>query len=157
MLREARAFGEHEQHLRRELGKAPYDVNINLDLTALLQDADKLDEVNEHPLMIAGLTNWDHDGRSQIVQYYLNQFRKPNATIAFFFFQAEDGIRDHCVTGVQTCALSDHTGISYAVFCLKTEKHTCELQSHSDVVCGLLLDKEKEGLWTIQTVDIQTL
>src|SRR5215211_8525858 len=23
----------------------------------------------------------------------------------FFFFQAEDGIRGHCVTGVQTCAL----------------------------------------------------
>src|SRR5260221_1082967 len=31
----------------------------------------------------------------------------------FFFFQAEDGIRDHCVTGVQTCALpiSLSTGI----------------------------------------------
>src|SRR5438132_4567100 len=29
------------------------------------------------------------------------------ATLNFdnFFFQAEDGIRDHCVTGVQTCAL----------------------------------------------------
>src|SRR5215204_7103222 len=26
-------------------------------------------------------------------------------SIFFFFFQAEDGIRDHCVTGVQTCAL----------------------------------------------------
>src|SRR5436190_23889271 len=26
-------------------------------------------------------------------------------TFDFFFFQAEDGIRDHCVTGVQTCAL----------------------------------------------------
>src|SRR5260221_1848640 len=25
--------------------------------------------------------------------------------LMFFFFQAEDGIRDHCVTGVQTCAL----------------------------------------------------
>src|SRR5438034_11364827 len=25
--------------------------------------------------------------------------------IRFFFFQAEDGIRYHCVTGVQTCAL----------------------------------------------------
>src|SRR5438132_14178769 len=25
--------------------------------------------------------------------------------LPFFFFQAEDGIRDHCVTGVQTCAL----------------------------------------------------
>src|SRR5215204_7098487 len=24
---------------------------------------------------------------------------------SFFFFQAEDGIRDHCVTAVQTCAL----------------------------------------------------
>src|SRR5436190_15052272 len=26
-------------------------------------------------------------------------------SLYFFFFQAEDGIRDHCVTGVQTCAL----------------------------------------------------
>ena len=25
--------------------------------------------------------------------------------MCFFFFQAEDGIRDHCVTVVQTCAL----------------------------------------------------
>src|SRR5260221_15135 len=27
-----------------------------------------------------------------------------------FFFQAEDGIRYHCVTGVQTCALPIFTG-----------------------------------------------
>src|SRR5258708_30781540 len=27
------------------------------------------------------------------------------AAVAFFFFQAEDGIRDDLVTGVQTCAL----------------------------------------------------
>src|SRR5499427_6005399 len=27
------------------------------------------------------------------------------ASIRFFFFQADDGIRDHCVTGVQTCSL----------------------------------------------------
>ena len=27
----------------------------------------------------------------------------------FFFFQAEDGIRDVAVTGVQTCALPIHT------------------------------------------------
>src|SRR5882672_11558959 len=26
-------------------------------------------------------------------------------SVFFFFFQAEDGIRYHCVTGVQTCAL----------------------------------------------------
>src|SRR6202022_1265624 len=62
----------------------------------------------------------------------------------FFFFQAEDGIRDHCVTGVQTCALpissrrdrkstrlnSSHTVISYAVFCLD-RKSTCLNSSHT--------------------------
>src|SRR5260221_1335340 len=30
---------------------------------------------------------------------------KSTCSRVFFFFQAEDGIRDHCVTGVQTCAL----------------------------------------------------
>src|SRR5260221_3996568 len=35
----------------------------------------------------------------------------PGLRSIWFFFQAEDGIRDHCVTGVQTCALpiSDQT------------------------------------------------
>src|SRR5260221_2503730 len=33
---------------------------------------------------------------------------------------------------------SSHTVISYAVFCLKKEEHTSELQSHSDLVCRLL-------------------
>src|SRR5882672_3039831 len=35
---------------------------------------------------------------------YLNRLRSARV-LDFFFFQAEDGIRDHCVTGVQTCAL----------------------------------------------------
>src|SRR5260221_8749463 len=34
----------------------------------------------------------------------------------FFFFQAEDGIRDHCVTGVQTCALPILTLLAVPVF-----------------------------------------
>src|SRR2546421_7981141 len=34
---------------------------------------------------------------------------------------------------------SSHDQISYAVFCLKTEEHTSELQSRSDLVCRLLL------------------
>src|SRR5260221_10506608 len=38
----------------------------------------------------------------------------------FFFFQAEDGIRDHCVTGVQTCALPILT-ISQGAFQTRTE------------------------------------
>ena len=28
-----------------------------------------------------------------------------NTEVSYFFFQAEDGIRDYKVTGVQTCAL----------------------------------------------------
>src|SRR5205807_7890993 len=34
--------------------------------------------------------------------------------IFFFFFQAEDGIRDYKVTGVQTCALPIFNGARYA-------------------------------------------
>src|SRR3989475_1389483 len=55
----------------------------------------------------------------------------------FFFFQAEDGIRDLTVTGVQTCALP----ISYAVFCLKKKKNSevfC-----SDNACPLIFEREK--------------
>src|SRR2546421_3978776 len=37
---------------------------------------------------------------------------------------------------------SSHDQISYAVFCLKTKKHTSELQSRSDLVCRLLLEKK---------------
>src|SRR5438034_294288 len=39
-----------------------------------------------------GKTSYDADNRPLLV-------------MRSFFFQAEDGIRDHCVTGVQTCAL----------------------------------------------------
>src|SRR5438034_8602298 len=34
-------------------------------------------------------------------------------TVDLFFFQAEDGIRDHCVTGVQTCALPIYVTIQH--------------------------------------------
>src|SRR5256886_7454620 len=91
----------------------------------------------------------------------------------FFFFQAEDGIRDLTVTGVQTCALpiSDVTGFGLlghlrtlleasgasaevraaAVPLLprareaaeRSEEHTSELQSQSNLVCRLLLEKKK--------------
>src|SRR5690349_23816124 len=84
----------------------------------------------------------------------------------FFFFQAEDGIRDLYVTGVQTCALpispvpSQSTmvriwrGIAVTWnasrspstrFCARSarsEEHTSELQSRRDLVCRLLLEKK---------------
>src|SRR5690606_39865508 len=36
-------------------------------------------------------------------------------TVLYFFFQAEDGIRDFHVTGVQTCALPILVGGKYAI------------------------------------------
>src|SRR5437763_9404441 len=79
----------------------------------------------------------------------------------FFFFQAEDGIRDTSVTGVQTCALpiwsrptsrTRRTDGSIAclscTLCLalgfgRSEEHTSELQSPMYLVCRLLLEKKK--------------
>src|SRR5256885_5673528 len=87
----------------------------------------------------------------------------------FFFFQAEDGIRDYKVTGVQTCALpisrpaaetsslspnrtgpgilprparSAPTAPRTAVL-MRSEEHTSELQSPCNLVCRLLLEKKK--------------
>src|SRR5256886_9233024 len=81
----------------------------------------------------------------------------------FFFFQAEDGIRDLTVTGVQTCALpisaelkADQTDqdtlppydvldaiVSAYMENDRSEEHTSELQSQSNLVCRLLLEKKK--------------
>src|SRR5258706_2108522 len=63
--------------------------------------------------------------------------RPPRSTLfpytTLFRSQAEDGIRDWSVTGVQT----------YAVFFLRSEEHTSELQSLTNLVCRLLLEKKK--------------
>src|SRR2546429_2095773 len=40
-------------------------------------------------------------------------------TLFFFFFQAEDGIRDVAVTGVQTCALPILVPTAYSLLALK--------------------------------------
>src|SRR2546425_7348089 len=87
----------------------------------------------------------------------------------FFFFQAEDGIRDKLVTGVQTCALPisnpsrlrsgpresrllsappttrDHRhDVPRPFHELRSEEHTSELQSLAYLVCRLLLEKKKK-------------
>src|SRR5256886_4299442 len=108
-----------------------------------------------------------------------------------FYFQAEDGIRDLTVTGVQTCALpifleralvrhvlddelealerpvrGPHRATVQAhcdnaavptppddlfdggaeLLATRSEEHTSELQSQSNLVCRLLLEKKKQNL-----------
>src|SRR5256885_10652061 len=74
----------------------------------------------------------------------------------FFFFQAEDGIRDYKVTGVQTCALPicpSSRAVEQCQPCKssrrtpkklqpRSEEHTSELQSPCNLVCRLLLEKK---------------
>src|SRR5437762_5713567 len=83
--------------------------------------------------------------------------------VLFFFFQAEDGIRDTSVTGVQTCALPiwgdqrrsatrrqrlavhEDVGVELAwtpAIEDRSEEHTSELQSPMYLVCRLLLEKK---------------
>src|SRR5689334_24778582 len=90
--------------------------------------------------------------------------------IFFFFFQAEDGIRDGTVTGVQTCALPislrpkenrdpaddpalvrvvfpraaapDANAAMDQLFEARSEEHTSELQSQFHLVCRLLLENK---------------
>src|SRR5690606_40958057 len=46
-------------------------------------------------------------------------------SLSFFFFQAEDGIRDFHVTGVQTCALPIYRQISFKIFSRITKGLVC--------------------------------
>src|SRR5215467_14902567 len=77
----------------------------------------------------------------------------------YFFFQAEDGIRDYKVTGVQTCALPIWSLIPPKIgelsplaarsimrdWVMSSEigRATSELQSPCNIVCRLLLEKKK--------------
>src|SRR2546421_3722099 len=82
--------------------------------------------------------------------------RPPRSTLFPYttLFRSNHTATTEIVTGVQTCALpidrkstrlnSSHDQISYAVFCLKKKEHTSELQSRSDLVCRLLLEKKKD-------------
>src|SRR2546430_7678291 len=94
-----------------------------------------------------------------------------SASLCFFFFQAEDGIRDLTVTGVQTCALpilSSFQQLTVTIVAgqtarpmialqpfgtvidsMRSEEHTSELQSQSNLVCRLLLEKKKNNCLTV--------
>src|SRR5258706_8196648 len=78
----------------------------------------------------------------------------PFCTFFFFFFQAEDGIRDWSVTGVQTCAFffssrRRHTRLVSdwsSDVCSSdpsSRRNTAELQSLTNLVCRLLLGSEE--------------
>src|SRR2546422_6971213 len=70
--------------------------------------------------------------------------------LLFFFFQAEDGIRDVAVTGVQTCALPicdrpaarDRSGPVPSAASSRTPRPPVQLLSHNN---GVPFDRRKGG------------
>src|SRR5438132_7410216 len=55
----------------------------------------------------------------------------------YFFFQAEDGIRDHCVTGVQTCALPISSRVNRReVLYLRTPGRPAKWNNRAQRSCG---------------------
>src|SRR5690606_40255068 len=65
--------------------------------------------------------------------------------LSFFFFQAEDGIRDFHVTGVQTCALPiSRSGRQYArghqyAFMASIRVHGIDTRVGYRYICGVLI------------------
>src|SRR5260221_9860479 len=81
----------------------------------------------------------------------------------YFFFQAEDGIRDHCVTGVQTCALPISLrrgqrrfsiqaiqGAGAPATKLKTPEHAIE------VMTGAILPVGCDNVIPIEQIDVRS-
>src|SRR5256886_15089081 len=58
-------------------------------------------------------------------------------TRIFFFFQAEDGIRDLTVTGVQTCALPIYSVVERTLFLLKHHARFKRLTVMRELASGL--------------------
>src|SRR2546429_7532662 len=67
----------------------------------------------------------------------------------FFFFQAEDGIRDVAVTGVQTCALPIFSRVlaesaKEAGAVIRTEAEVAEIRIKDGAVAGVVLKDGEE-------------
>src|SRR3989442_8412705 len=73
------------------------------------------------------------------IQYRLVRIPSTGLPLSFFFFQAEDGIRDADVTGVQTCALPISKNGTWAIVLAPCTSCTaCQPPSPSGTVIFVL-------------------
>src|SRR2546429_1397262 len=79
-------------------------------------------------------------------------------SILFFFFQAEDGIRDVAVTGVQTCALPIYTPCDDGNAC--TFNDVCDGSGQCDgtaiagcTLCSTAADCDDQNACTTESCD----
>src|SRR5260221_6928839 len=86
-------IGENLRRVAEEFGDSEAVVDVPTGRRWTYQQFDADTDDLARGLLAAGLQARDRVG-----------IWAPNCA-EWFFFQEEDGIRDHCVTGVQTCAL----------------------------------------------------
>src|SRR5256885_3217651 len=75
--------------------------------------------------------------------------RRKHVQIHFFFFQAEDGIRDYKVTGVQTCALPispPNSTVAAPSRCPETKGNAVTEADPSHLVDSLTLEQKVQLL-----------
>jgi tetratricopeptide (TPR) repeat protein/lipid-A-disaccharide synthase-like uncharacterized protein len=90
----ARVTGEREDELKEKLAKAPYDIDLNLDMARTQELAGKQAEVADRMRSVAGMTNWNHDTMAPIVQYFVEQAHDLDAAAAFLEVRARIDPRD---------------------------------------------------------------
>src|SRR3989475_241179 len=82
-------------------------------------------------------------GRGRDVPVYLHRYRAGGVScLCFFFFQAEDGIRDLTVTGVQTCALPIFWSNCAAYYGLHTSSGDSPSSGRQAVVRGAVAPED---------------
>src|SRR5258707_2946464 len=89
--------------------------------------------------------DWSSDVcSSDLVSHHTSAFRRRLSVVIPGLAFGRPGMTVSGEDRKSTRLNSSHANISYAVFCLKTKKHTSELQSRQYLVCRLLLEKKKE-------------
>src|SRR2546421_5017035 len=70
--------------------------------------------------------------------------RRPPRSTLFPYTTLFRSLGDFCSQGQKKLTWTGYTGLRICL--LRSEEHTSELQSRSDLVCRLLLEKKKHGL-----------
>jgi tetratricopeptide (TPR) repeat protein len=92
-IKQSKTFGEREKNLHDAMAKTPPSspdyVKLNMDYARVLQDQGRFTELNTQMGVLAGLTNWDRAGMSELVQYYVDKMHNLDAAIAFLEVRAK--------------------------------------------------------------------
>src|SRR2546430_305764 len=98
-----------------------YAVMLDAENIVIATIQHRVDDIHELARKFIVAMNLQHMKKHQWIAFDFKQRNQRHALQIFFFFQAEDGIRDLTVTGVQTCALPICSAMSRFAMILRRE------------------------------------